>query len=139
MVWICSTNGRGETAKKKLWNGAHQEEENEVDLNFPGRKRLEDLLTYLLHGTVISAPALYKLVTFHVSKRVSIFLFLWHETSSRSTPPGDTIGGVVYLRNVLSPEEESRLCEWYITGGLLRGGVVSTLPNPQPGGPGHPF
>ena len=27
---------------KKSWNGAHQEEENEVDLNLPGRKRLED-------------------------------------------------------------------------------------------------
>ena len=27
---------------KKLWNGGHQEEENEVDLNLPGRKRLED-------------------------------------------------------------------------------------------------
>jgi len=28
--------------RKKLWNGAHQEEENEVDLNLPGRKGLED-------------------------------------------------------------------------------------------------
>ena len=28
--------------EKKLWNGAHQEEENEVDLNLPGRKRLDD-------------------------------------------------------------------------------------------------
>ena len=28
--------------QKKLWNGAHQEEENEVDLNLPGRKGLED-------------------------------------------------------------------------------------------------
>ena len=27
---------------KKLWNGAHQEEENEVDLNLPGRKGLEE-------------------------------------------------------------------------------------------------
>ena len=27
---------------KKLWNGAHQEEENEVDLNLPRRKGLED-------------------------------------------------------------------------------------------------
>ena len=27
---------------KNLLNGAHQEEENEVDLNLPGRKRLED-------------------------------------------------------------------------------------------------
>ena len=28
--------------QKKLRNGAHQEEENEVDLNLPGQKRLED-------------------------------------------------------------------------------------------------
>ena len=26
---------------KMLWTGAHQEEENKVDLNLPGRKRLE--------------------------------------------------------------------------------------------------
>ena len=41
MVWTCSENGRGEITKKKLWNGAHQEEENEVDLKLPGRKGLE--------------------------------------------------------------------------------------------------
>ena len=28
--------------QKKLRNGAHHEEENEVDQNLPGRKRLED-------------------------------------------------------------------------------------------------
>jgi len=28
--------------EKKLGNGAHQDEENQVDLNLPGRKRLED-------------------------------------------------------------------------------------------------
>jgi len=28
--------------QKKLWNGAHQEEENEVDLILNGRKGLED-------------------------------------------------------------------------------------------------
>ena len=27
---------------KKFWNGVHQEEENKVDLNLPGRKGLED-------------------------------------------------------------------------------------------------
>jgi hypothetical protein len=32
----------GRLPKKKLGNEAHQEEENEVDLNLPGRKRLED-------------------------------------------------------------------------------------------------
>ena len=42
MVWTCSENGRGETTKKTLWNGAHQEEENEEDLKLPGRKILED-------------------------------------------------------------------------------------------------
>ena len=31
-----------EDYQNKLWNGAPQEEENEVDLNLPGRKRLED-------------------------------------------------------------------------------------------------
>jgi len=28
--------------KNKLWNGTRQEEENEVDLNLPGRKGLEE-------------------------------------------------------------------------------------------------
>ena len=54
-------------------------------------------------------------------------------------PPGDPSGGVVYLRIVFSPEEASRPYEWYITGGFLRRGVVSTSPNPQPRGPWHPF
>ena len=31
-----------EDYQKKLWNGVHQEEENEVDLNVPGRTGLED-------------------------------------------------------------------------------------------------
>ena len=30
--------------QKKLWNGAHQEEENEEDLKLPGRKELRGLL-----------------------------------------------------------------------------------------------
>jgi len=28
--------------QNKLWNGIHQEEENEVDLNLPGQNGLED-------------------------------------------------------------------------------------------------
>jgi len=31
-----------EDYQKKLWNGVHQEEENDVDLNVPGRTGLED-------------------------------------------------------------------------------------------------
>jgi len=35
-------NGKGEITKRSYENGDHQEEENEVDLNLPGRKGLED-------------------------------------------------------------------------------------------------
>jgi len=31
-----------EDCQKKLWNGVHREEENEVDLNSLGRKGLKD-------------------------------------------------------------------------------------------------
>ena len=49
-------------------------------------------------------------------------------------PPGDPSGGVVYLRIVLSPEQASRL--WlFLNRSVLQGRVVSTLPNPQAGGP----
>jgi hypothetical protein len=92
-------------------------------------------------------PAFYgtrKFLTALTSARqLSQKTFLWHETSSRGTPPppGDPSGGVVYLRIVLSPEEASRQYECFITGFFffLRRGVVSTSPNSQPGGPGHPF
>jgi len=56
----------------------------------------------------ISEPALYRLLTFHVPNKMSLFLL--RDTSSRNTPPpGDPCGGVVYLRIVLSPEEASHL------------------------------
>ena len=49
-------------------------------------------------------------------------------------PPGDPIGGVVYLRIVLSPEQASHL--WmFLNISVLQGRVVSTSPNPQAGGP----
>ena len=49
-------------------------------------------------------------------------------------PPGDPIGGVVYLRIVLSPEETS--CTWmFLNINVLHWGVVSPSPNPQAGGP----
>ena len=55
--------------------------------------------------------------------------------SSRNTPPAKIrVGGVVYLRIVLSPEEASRhvsITKLFFS----RGGVVSTSPNPQAGGP----
>ena len=40
MVWTCSKNGRGKIPKRS--DGVNKEEENEVDLNLPGRKGLED-------------------------------------------------------------------------------------------------
>ena len=49
-------------------------------------------------------------------------------------PPGEPSGRVVYLRIVLSPEEASCL-EVFLNMSVLHGGVVSTSPNPQAGGP----
>ena len=59
-------------------------------------------------AATISAPALYRLVTFQVPSNMSLFLLRLRDTSSRNTPPpGDPSGGVVYLRIVLFPEEAS--------------------------------
>jgi hypothetical protein len=58
-------------------------------------------------ATAVSEPALYRLLTFHVPTRMSLFLFLRRDASSRNTPPRDPTEGVVYLRIVLSPEEAS--------------------------------
>jgi len=49
-------------------------------------------------------------------------------------PPGEPSGGVVYLRIVLSPEEESCL-QVFFNMNILQGGVVTTSPNPQAEGP----
>ena len=114
------------------------------------------LLTYLL--TPWSRVLLEKLASLQLVKKFPAFYgtrrFLTALTSARhltlsyncgmklppeALPPGDPSGGVVYLRIVLSPEEASRPYECFITGFFLRRGVVSTSPNPQLGGPGHPF
>ena len=47
---------------------------------------------------------------------------------------GDPSGGVVYLRIVLSPEQATRL-SMFLNKAVLQGGVFSTSPNPQAGGP----
>jgi len=50
------------------------------------------------------------------------------------TPPGDSSGGVVYLRIVLSPEETSCM-RVFLNMNVLQAGFVSTSPNPQDLGP----
>jgi len=50
-------------------------------------------------------------------------------------PPGDPSGGVVYFRIVLSPEEASSWLQVFLNMNVLHGGVVSTSPNTQAGGP----
>src|SRR5215469_13852420 len=58
-------------------------------------------------ASVVSDPALYRLLTFHVPKKspFSCCVILHLET----LPPGDPSGGVFYLRIVSSPEEASHL------------------------------
>jgi hypothetical protein len=50
------------------------------------------------------------------------------------TEPGEPYGGVVYLRIPLPPGDSSRMW-YYVTYCFSPGGVVSTSPNPQDGGP----
>jgi hypothetical protein len=84
-------------------------------------------------ATAVSEPALYRLLTFHVPKKMSIFHCLLHDTPSRNTPPPeDPSGGVVYLycfvsRGSISPSL------YFLTWVFTRR-VVSTFPNPQAGG-----
>jgi hypothetical protein len=49
-------------------------------------------------------------------------------------PTGDPSGRVVYLRIVSFPEEASCL-QVFLNMNVLQGGIVSTSPNPQAGGP----
>ena len=52
---------------------------------------------------------------------------------SPRTPP-DPSDGVVYLRNVLSPEQASRMCV-FLNISVLQEGVVRISPKSQAGGP----
>jgi hypothetical protein len=94
---------------------------------------------YLTNSLAAAAsdPALYRLLTFQVPKRKSLF-FLLRDPSSRNTSPhhpGEPNGGVVYLRIALSPQEASRLMSITEQEFFLRTGVVSISPNPQAVGP----
>jgi len=56
-----------------------------------------------------------------------------HAHPLETLPTGDPSGGVVYLRiEILSPQQA--LC-LFLNIDVLQGGVVSTSPNPQAGGP----
>ena len=65
----------------------------------------------------VSEPALYRLLTFQVPNLISLFRCLGHTK--------------------ISAQVHSFLCEHFVSWCFLRWGVVSTLPNPQAGGPSH--
>jgi hypothetical protein len=86
---------------------------------------------------IMGQPNPVHIPTSHLLVQVPNFISLCmlHNASPRNTsPPGDPSGGVVHLRNVLSPEEASWMRVFLIMNDL-QGGVVSTSPNPQAGGP----
>jgi len=69
----------------------------------------------------------------HVPNFISLCI-LRDATPRNTPPPGEPSGGVVYLRIVLSTEEASCL-QVFLNTNVLQGGVVSTSPKPQAGGP----
>ena len=68
-----------------------------------------------LAAAAVNEPALYRLLTFQVLNLTSLFRCLAHTKVS------------VQVRGFV--------CEYYVTKYVLTGGVVSTSPNPQSGGP----
>jgi hypothetical protein len=68
------------------------------------------LLSQLHPVPITPSHFLKRFLTFHVPNKISLFLCLLRDTSSRNTPPPRRSElGVVYLRIILSPEEASRL------------------------------
>ena len=85
--------------------------------------------------SALSEPALYRLLTFHVPNRMSLFLFLLHDASTRNTlpPRRSELGSILppdcfVSRGSISPMSISLhvfFSRW----------VVSVLSNTQGGGP----
>ena len=84
-------------------------------------------------AAAISAPALYRLLTFQVPSTMSLFLLRLRDTSSRNTPPEIRVGEWFTSGFVSS---EIIFILWVILNiCFLRRGVVSTSLNPLGGGP----
>ena len=104
---------------------------------FYGTRTFITALKSVRHLSVLGQPNPVHIPTSHLLVQVPNFISLCmlRDASPRNTsPPGDPGGGVVHLRNVLSPEEASWMRVFLIMNDL-QGGVVSTSPNPQAGGP----
>ena len=100
--------------------------------------------TFVLTYSMVQSPSweanltglqlVKKFPAFHGTRKFITALTSVHHLSLSWASPIQSNGGVVYLRIVLSPDESSRL--WlFLNINVLQGGVVSTSPNPQAGGP----
>src|SRR5215510_7811592 len=95
---------------------------------------IEKIIVSCSYCALFVQPNLYRLLTFHVPNRMSLFCFLkLRDTPSGNTPPRRTEWGS-------SPDSfvsrgSISCCEYFLTGVFSREGVVSTSPNPQAGGP----
>jgi hypothetical protein len=87
-------------------------------------------------AAAVNEPALYRLLTFHVPNKISLFLCLPRDTSSRNTPPPPrSEWGLSLPPDCFVSRGSNAPCEYFLTWGFWRGGVVSSSPNPQAGGP----
>jgi len=90
---------------------------------------------YRTHKRPPPVPILGQPHPVHIPTSHLLEIHISRDASPRNTPPpGDPSGGVVYLRIVLSPEDASCL-QVFLNMNVLQGGLVSTSPNPQAGGP----
>ena len=93
------------------------------------------LIPWLL--LLLSEPALYRLLTFHVPNKISLFLFLLRDASYRNTPPPspEIRVGEYFTTGLFCLQRKHLACKYFLTFCFSRGGVVSASPNPQIGGP----
>ena len=87
-------------------------------------------------AAAVSEPALYRLLTFHVPNKMSLFLCLVCDASSRNTPPLEIRVGEYFTSGLFCLQRKHLAYEYFLTCFFFsRGGVVSAPPNPQAGGP----
>ena len=87
-------------------------------------------------ATAVSEPALYRLLTFHVPKKMFLFCCLLRDTSSRNTPhPGDPSGGVKFTSRLFCLQRKHLTLWVFLNMGFHGEALLAPRPTPQVGGP----
>jgi len=83
-------------------------------------------------ATAVSEPALYRLLTFHVPKKMFLFCCLLRDTSSRNTPhPGDPSGGVKFTSRLFCLQRKHLTLWVFLNMGFHGEALLAPRPTPK--------